>query len=202
MPTAPGKPAVPLRQPRAGRARHEPQQGRRMGRACRRRCWVWRSTTGRSTRWPTPSRSARSCWRRGKVRTIADQAVDPPYNGRILLRHGRSSGAFAKRRPADGGEGDAGLAQGGHVGRSEPDRRGPAFGREEVHRGLGGDQRPRDLASSSTCRACRDAGRASRPRRAGDEGGRLAQPIHRPGRAGQEGLARPGRRHPTNGSRA
>ena len=55
------------------------------------------------------------------------------------------SGAFAKRDPASAAKVTRRLAQGGAVGRGEPDCGGQAVGREEVHRGLGRDQRPRDL---------------------------------------------------------
>ena len=100
----------------------------------------------------------------GKVRTIADQAVDPPYNRRVLLR-GRGQRGVHQAEPIGRGPGHAGVAQRCSLGRSEPGCRSSAFGREAIHRSLDRGQRPRDLEAQvrpgvSRCRTSLDSAAA------------------------------------------
>ena len=101
------------------------QEGRRMGRPSSRTCWAWRWTTGRSTRWPTPSRSARSCSATGQGADDRRPGRGPAVQGRILLRRGRQREA-RQAGPGGGREGDAGAAQGGQVGRGRTRRPRPS----------------------------------------------------------------------------
>ena len=126
-------------------ARHGPARRTSSGWRSRRTCWGWRWTTGRSTPCATPSRSASILLAQEKVRTIADQAADAPVQRRVLLRGRSSAASLARENPAAAAKVTRALLKGGEVGRREPDGRGQAVGREEVHRRLGGDQRPGDL---------------------------------------------------------
>jgi NitT/TauT family transport system substrate-binding protein len=113
-----------------------------------------------------------------KVRTVADQAADPPYRDEYCCAtvvSGQAGGAGS----GGGGEGHAGAAQGRPLGRGEPDRRGRPVGREEVHRGLAGDQCPGDREADVHPGRLEVSGEP-RPGVAGDEGGRLLNPSTDP----------------------
>ena len=196
-----GQPASPVRQPGAGGQWHRSRERAAMWSGCPFRPASWAdSTRDKSTRWRLPSRSAPILLGKGMVRTIADQAVDAPYKDEYCC-------AVVERQTGAGGSAMAAAkvtrahAQGGEVGPGKPDR---CRRRWRWKRNTSPHQwrsTPRPCRNSSIFPACREC-RKSVEDAAAKEMKMVgtAQAVHRPGGAGQAGLARPGRRRRTNGS--
>ena len=150
-------------QPRAGRPRHRSaarEEGRDLG-AVR----PGRAGPGGGERPGRRGRDVRSdrhdpAWARGLVQHHRRPGGGRTVPRRILLRC-RSSAASWPREPGGGGQGDAGVAQGGQVGRDEnPTPRPSSPSRRSTSRPRRRST-PRRSPSSATSPASRNAGTAS-----------------------------------------